>query len=98
VRLTAIRYANMYEFTALDGESLPGYAPGAHIDLHLPNALIRQYSLVQPRADGSSYTIVVKRDPVLCRSSGCDRRGAAMLGSVDDRSNARSSGPALRSP
>ena len=56
VRLTAIRYAardtNLYEFTALDGKPLPTYEPGAHIDLHLPNGLIRQYSLIkaEPRS------------------------------------------------
>ncbi len=52
VRLTAIRYAardtNLYELTALDGKPLPAYAPGAHIDLHLPNGLVRQYSLIEP--------------------------------------------------
>src|SRR5262249_25630588 len=48
VRVTAIHYAardaNLYELAPVDGKPLPPYAPGAHIDLHLPNGLIRQYS------------------------------------------------------
>jgi ferredoxin-NADP reductase len=46
VRVTAIRYAardtHMYELSRLDGKALPRYEPGAHIDLHLPNGLVRQ--------------------------------------------------------
>jgi tetrachlorobenzoquinone reductase len=67
VRLTAIRYAardtNLYEFTRLDGGALPAYQPGAHIDLHLPNGIVRQYSLTEAEPKGSSYTVGVKRDP-----------------------------------
>jgi ferredoxin-NADP reductase len=75
VRLTAIRYAardtNLYELTPLDGKPLPGYEPGAHIDLHLPNGLIRQYSLLDDEPDGSSYSIAVKRDPASRGGSRC---------------------------
>jgi ferredoxin-NADP reductase len=67
VRVTAIRYAardtHLYEFTRLDGKPLPAYEPGAHIDLHLPNGLIRQYSLIEDEPEPSHYTIGVKRDP-----------------------------------
>ena len=56
MRVTAIRYAardtNLYEFAPLDGKPLPTYEPGAHIDLHLPNGLVRQYSLINPEPDG----------------------------------------------
>jgi tetrachlorobenzoquinone reductase len=75
VRLTAIHYAardtNLYEFTALDGKPLPPYQPGAHIDLHLPNGLIRQYSLIEPEPDPASYAIGVKRDPASRGGSRC---------------------------
>jgi ferredoxin-NADP reductase len=75
VRLTAIRYAardtNLYEFSALDGKALPAYAPGAHIDLHLPNGLVRQYSLVDPEPPPGRYTIGVKRDPASRGGSRC---------------------------
>ena len=67
VRLTAIRFAaretNIYEFQRLDGGPLPAYTPGAHIDVHLPNGIIRNYSLLIAKPDPHVYTIGVKRDP-----------------------------------
>ena len=61
VRLTAIRYAardtNLFEFQRVDGKPLPPYEPGAHIDVHLPNGLLRNYSLVVARPDPSTYTV-----------------------------------------
>src|SRR5262245_20042469 len=75
MRVTAIRYAardtNLYEFAPLDGKPLPPYQPGAHIDLHLPNGLIRQYSLIEPEPDPATYTITVKRDPASRGGSRC---------------------------
>ena len=67
VRVGAIRYAardtHLFELIRLDGEPLPPYEPGAHIDLHLPNGLVRQYSLITPEPDPSTYTVGIKRDP-----------------------------------
>jgi ferredoxin-NADP reductase len=67
VRLTAIRYAardtNLYELARLDGKPLASYEPGAHIDVHLPNGIVRQYSLIEAEPDPTRYTIGVKRDP-----------------------------------
>ena len=67
VRVDAIRYAardtNIYELTPADGQALPPYAPGAHIDVHLPNGIVRQYSLLAAQPDSTRYTIAVKRDP-----------------------------------
>jgi tetrachlorobenzoquinone reductase len=68
VRLNAIRYGardtNLYEFVRPDGQPLPPYDPGAHIDVHLPNGVVRQYSLVLPaHGPALSYTLGVKRDP-----------------------------------
>ncbi len=75
VRLTAIRYAardtNLYEFTALDDKPLPAYQPGAHIDLRLPNGLVRQYSLIEAEPRPERYTIGVKRDPASRGGSRC---------------------------
>ena len=66
VRLTAIRYAardiNLFEFSRLDAGSLPAAAPGAHVDLHLPGGMVRQYSLVEPGEDLSTYTVGIKRE------------------------------------
>jgi len=45
------------------GRSLPEWEPGAHLDLHLPNGLIRQYSLTSSPADLTHYRIAVLREP-----------------------------------
>ena len=42
-----------------DGNDLPEFAAGAHIDLHLENGLIRQYSLCGPTWERSYYLIGV---------------------------------------
>ena len=44
------------------GDQLPTFQPGAHIDLHLQNGLIRQYSLVNGPGETNSYNIGVKLD------------------------------------
>ncbi len=67
VRLTAIRYAardtNLYELSRPDGGTLPAAEPGAHIDLHLPNGIVRQYSLTLPSPAPTHYALAIKRDP-----------------------------------
>jgi ferredoxin-NADP reductase len=66
-RLTAIRYAaegiHLYEFSALDGAALPPFTAGAHVDLHLPNGLVRQYSLCNAPQETHRYVVGIKRDP-----------------------------------
>jgi ferredoxin-NADP reductase len=47
-----------------EGRRLPDWAPGAHVDLVLPNGLTRQYSLCGDRWDAHSYRIGVLREPV----------------------------------
>lgn len=44
------------------GDKLPEWQPGAHIDLHLAPGLIRQYSLTGSATDRYSYQICVSRD------------------------------------
>lgn len=51
-----------FELTALSG-TLPTFQPGAHIDVHLPNGLVRQYSLTNGPGELDAYRIGVKRDP-----------------------------------
>ena len=41
-------------------EQLPTFQPGAHIDLHLQNGLVRQYSLINGPGETSYYQIGVK--------------------------------------
>lgn len=45
------------------GQTLPAFTPGAHIDLHLGNGLVRSYSLVNPPHDGGRYVVAVNLDP-----------------------------------
>ena len=46
------------------GEALPRFEPGAHIDVHLPNGLVRQYSLCNAPGDEAPdhYLLGVKRE------------------------------------
>ncbi|MBX9760140.1 MAG: PDR/VanB family oxidoreductase [Beijerinckiaceae bacterium] len=66
MRLTSIRYAahdtNLYEFRRTDGAALAPVEPGAHIDLNLPNGMMRQYSLVTADGDPAAYVVGIKRD------------------------------------
>ncbi|WP_371659385.1 2Fe-2S iron-sulfur cluster-binding protein [Streptomyces sp. NBC_00280] len=47
----------------LEGRELPGWKPGAHLDLVLPSGLVRQYSLCGDPADTSSYTVATRLVP-----------------------------------
>lgn len=42
---------------------LPGWRPGAHVDVELPSGLLRQYSLCGDPDDRSVYRIAVRRVP-----------------------------------
>ncbi|MBO2464816.1 PDR/VanB family oxidoreductase [Actinomadura violacea] len=46
-----------------DGGRLPDWAPGAHVDLVLPNGLTRQYSLCGDRWDARMYRVGVLHEP-----------------------------------
>ena len=48
---------------AADGAALPGWEPGAHIDLVLPSGKIRQYSLCGDPADTNTLRIAVLHVP-----------------------------------
>lgn len=53
----------LFELATLRNEPLPPAAAGAHIDLHLPQGFIRQYSVLTPLSNFSSYVVAVKREP-----------------------------------
>lgn len=53
---------NAFEIVSPDGQSLPAFTAGSHIDVHLSGGLIRQYSLCNPPFDRNRYVIAVLRD------------------------------------
>ncbi|MGB8414750.1 ferredoxin reductase [Paraburkholderia sp.] len=55
---------NAFEFVSVDSDTLPAFTPGSHIDVHLPNGAIRQYSLCNPSTERHRYVIAVLRDPL----------------------------------
>ena len=68
VRVQQIRYeaVDIVSLLLVDpsGAKLPDYAAGAHIDVHLPNGLIRQFSLCGPPIDKYSYLFgILKENP-----------------------------------
>ncbi|MFE0647585.1 PDR/VanB family oxidoreductase [Streptomyces sp. NPDC059534] len=44
----------------LEGEGLPAWQPGAHVDLVLPSGQVRQYSLCGDPADTGAYTVATR--------------------------------------
>ena len=48
--------------TSSESQILPTWEPGSHLDLHLPNGLVRQYSLCSDPKDLRSYRIGVLRE------------------------------------
>jgi vanillate O-demethylase ferredoxin subunit len=53
---------NSYDLRPADGEPLPSFTAGAHIDLHLPSGLIRSYSLLNSQDERHRYVIAVNKD------------------------------------
>jgi len=54
---------NSYELVKPDGGMLPPFSAGAHIDIHLPDGMIRSYSLVNDQSERHRYVIAVNNDP-----------------------------------
>ncbi|VCU71191.1 Phenoxybenzoate dioxygenase subunit beta [Pigmentiphaga humi] len=50
------------EFRSPDGADLPAFEAGSHIDLHLPNGLVRSYSLFNSPAERHRYVVGVLND------------------------------------
>src|SRR3546814_1498677 len=51
----------LIELASVDGQPLPTFTAGAHIDVQLPGGLTRQYSLCDTAAE--TYQIAVLKDP-----------------------------------
>ncbi|WBY02375.1 PDR/VanB family oxidoreductase [Ramlibacter tataouinensis] len=52
-----------FELVDPDGQPLPPFTAGAHIDVQLPGGPLRQYSLCSPPWDTQLYLIAVLREP-----------------------------------
>ena len=50
------------DLVPVDGSALPAFSAGAHIDVHLPGGLVRQYSLCNAPGETHRYRIAVLRD------------------------------------
>ena len=51
------------EFESATSTALPKVEAGAHIDVHLPNGMVRQYSLCQDPNDEGMFRLGILRDP-----------------------------------
>ncbi|PWC80668.1 Vanillate O-demethylase oxidoreductase [Azospirillum sp. TSH100] len=51
------------ELVDADGHPLPAFSAGSHIDVHIGNGLVRQYSLCNSPAETNRYVIGVLKDP-----------------------------------
>jgi len=66
VRVTSVkqeaRDKKRVELGPLDGDSLPPFSAGSHIDLHLANGMIRSYSLSNGPDQANRYLVGVKNE------------------------------------
>lgn len=53
----------LLELASATGDALPAFSAGAHIDVHLPGGLTRQYSLCNPPWETQTYVIAVLHTP-----------------------------------
>lgn len=66
VRVKRISYEaesiNSYELVVPPGGDLEPFTAGSHIDLHLPNGMIRSYSLTNDPSERHRYVIAINKD------------------------------------
>lgn len=62
-----------------NGTSLPGWRPGAHVDLVLPSGLVRQYSLCGDPSEKDHYRIAVRKIGVASAEVHALRPGARVV-------------------
>ncbi|WP_434054320.1 MAG: PDR/VanB family oxidoreductase [Roseibium sp.] len=53
---------SVFRFAATDGSALPGYEPGAHVDVDLGPAGIRSYSLIDWPQSSATLDVAVQRE------------------------------------
>lgn len=52
-----------FELVALDGQPLPAFTAGSHIDVRMPDGIVRQYSLCNDPSERHRYLIAVLKEP-----------------------------------
>lgn len=52
-----------FELVSVDGNALPGFSAGSHLDVQVPGGLTRQYSLCNDPQESHRYLIGVLKDP-----------------------------------
>lgn len=57
------RDVKLFRFTPVNRAKMPAFSPGAHVNLRLPDAGVRSYSICSDPDDLSCYEIAVKREP-----------------------------------
>jgi ferredoxin-NADP reductase len=66
LRVRRIRYEaesiNSYELVAPAAGDLVPFTAGSHVDLHLPNGMIRSYSLINDQSERSRYVVAINKD------------------------------------
>jgi len=60
-----------WELRPRASSDLPAFTAGAHVDLHLPNGMLRSYSLVNPQSERHRYVIAAQRDRASRGGSRC---------------------------
>ncbi|MBK1711068.1 oxidoreductase, partial [Marichromatium gracile] len=60
-----------FELARVDGQALPAFSAGAHIDVYLPDGVVRQYSLCNHPEERHRYLIGVLNDPASRGGSRC---------------------------
>jgi ferredoxin-NADP reductase len=84
------------DLVAPDGSALPAWAPGAHLDLLLPNAPVRHYSLCGDPAERDVWRIAV-REIVAGRVSGLIHK-AVRPGAMIEVEGPRNNFPLIAAP
>jgi len=67
MRLTMARFGGagvtLFEFRPVNGGNVEPFTAGAHVDVTLPNGLVRPYSLASDPRERRSYLLGVKNEP-----------------------------------
>lgn len=67
VRISSKRYETddicSFEFVSVDGDVLPAFTAGSHVEVHIKDDLTRSYSLCNSPEQSNRYEIAVLKDP-----------------------------------